>query len=133
MGTNAELQEGRKKGRKNYQLDFSVASVEIANGDCPEPLDRGLGTLLLSVMCSSRCQCGFGSDCTQGSVSFQISVIPFLNTPFSLKFVVCKFRAGNSFHQTSYPLIIEQNHISLLLETFRSFCCPLFSFAFCRH
>lgn len=82
----------RKEGRKNYQLDFSVASVEIANGDCPEPLDRGLGTLLLSVMCSSRCQCGFGSDCTQGSVSFQISVIPFLNTPFSLKFVVCKFR-----------------------------------------
>lgn len=34
----------RKEGRKNYQLDFSVASVEIANGDCPEPLDRGLGT-----------------------------------------------------------------------------------------
>lgn len=40
----------RKEGRKNDQLGFSVASVEIANGDCPEPLDRGLGILLVPVM-----------------------------------------------------------------------------------
>lgn len=96
MGTNAELQGGRKEGRKNDQLSFSVASVEIANGDCPEPL-----------------------DCIQSLVPFQISVFPFLNSPFSLMFVVCKFRTGNSFHKTLYPLIIEQNHISLLLDTFR--------------
>lgn len=37
-------------GRKNDQLDFFVASVETANGDCSVPLDRGLGILPLTVI-----------------------------------------------------------------------------------
>lgn len=77
MDTNAELQEGRK----NDPLGFSVASVEIANGDCPEPLDRGLGTLLLPVMCSSWCQCGFGSDYSELSSLPDFSV-SFPELPF---------------------------------------------------